>query len=667
MGVVNWLFGSKYDRHGNPLESERKRTKIVTIKAGALDSASGGDDAAYWAYATNASADEIASAEARQVLRARCRYEYLNDPFAQNAARNLAIAVVGIGPRLQIHSDRDGATAIERGFQKWSKAVRLVHKLHLAVRALVYDGEAFFRFVQDDRIPGGFNMELIDAGRITSPTFGGYDRDENVLDGIRFDRYGNPVSYTVARHVVNPIYSGIPIEFETVPADEIIHLFIADLPGQHRGLPLMQSSLKSLSSLRRYNMAVIEAAETAACYAAMLESQALPLNESPDELAAMDEFTVPRRGAVVLPKGWKAYQMKAEQPTAQHGEFVKATLTGIGAGVGQPRNIISNDSSDYNYSSGRLDHQTFFRYVELIQQLLEYPLDTIFDRYIEETGQNADRNNIDVEWYFAELAHVDPLKEADAAIKLNDAGLLTKQEYFAKFGQDWEAQLAQWNAERQRMQSASTKKISAENDSPRTEAPVESVQDTALNGAQVTAAVDIVVKVATGELSPESAIHMLADFFQLSETDARAMVEPATKQSPQLSANDIAGDSDTPSFNASGMKGETIISVDFDGTIVENAFPKIGEPRANVFNVLRRFKDEGVKLILWTCREGDSLQEAVDFCAENGVVFDAVNRSLSDDGELHRKPYSHFVVDDRNLGGIPDDWESIYKLIKSKR
>ena len=128
-----------------------------------------------------------------------------------------------------------------------------------------------------------------------------------------------------------------------------------------------------------------------------------------------------------------------EEPAAfrRHVSFSSATLTGIGAGVGQPRNIISNDSSDYNYASGRLDHQTFFRYVETIQQRLIYILDEIFD-YFTETSNDPGINpefvgTIKKEWYFAELQHVDPLKEADASIKLLNARLLTRKEYFAKY------------------------------------------------------------------------------------------------------------------------------------------------------------------------------------------------------------------------------------------
>lgn len=447
-------MGKKKAKNKKQRNAEKQQQNVIVVKASSLDSASlSVENAAYWAFASAASADEIANPEARRLLRSRCRYEYLNDGFAQNAARTLAIAVTGTGPRLQVHADRETADKIENAFHAWATSIRLAEKLDLAVRSLVFDGETFFRFVQDKRIPDGFNIELVDAGRVTSKTYG-IALDENELDGIRFDEQGNPASYTIARQPVNPMYSGIPVAFETVPAAQILHLFIPDLPGQHRGLPLLQSSLQTLGALRRYNAAVIEAAETAASMSLLIQTQHLPEGDEPANAAPMKEIDVPRKGGMFLPRGWVANQMKPEQPTTQHAEFIAATLTGIGAGVGQPRNIISNDSSDYNYASGRLDHQTFFRYVETIQQRLTHLLDAILDFFLETTNR-SEVADIDVEaqereWYFAQLEHVDPPKEADAVVKLNEAGFLTKSEYYAKYGQDWERQADQWNTEKKR-------------------------------------------------------------------------------------------------------------------------------------------------------------------------------------------------------------------------
>ena len=63
-----------------------------------------------------------------------------------------------------------------------------------------------------------------------------------------------------------------------------------------------------------------------------------------------------------------------------------------------------------------------------------------------------------------------------------------------------------------------------------------------------------------------------------------------------------------------------IIAIDFDGTIVEDAYPKVGKPRLFAFETLKRLQSDGHRLILWTYRSGEKLQDAVNFCLENGSV-----------------------------------------------
>lgn len=69
------------------------------------------------------------------------------------------------------------------------------------------------------------------------------------------------------------------------------------------------------------------------------------------------------------------------------------------------------------------------------------------------------------------------------------------------------------------------------------------------------------------------------------------------------------------------------IAVDFDGTLFTDEYPKIGKPKWRVINWCKERKEKGDVLILWTCREGESLREAVEMCREVGLVFDYVNQN----------------------------------------
>lgn len=73
-----------------------------------------------------------------------------------------------------------------------------------------------------------------------------------------------------------------------------------------------------------------------------------------------------------------------------------------------------------------------------------------------------------------------------------------------------------------------------------------------------------------------------------------------------------------------------VIAVDFDGCLCENKWPNIGEANTAIIRTLVRRRESGDKLILWTCRTGERLQEAVAWCAEEGLVFDAINENLPD-------------------------------------
>lgn len=94
-----------------------------------------------------------------------------------------------------------------------------------------------------------------------------------------------------------------------------------------------------------------------------------------------------------------------------------------------------------------------------------------------------------------------------------------------------------------------------------------------------------------------------------------------------------------------------IIAIDFDGCLVENRWPEIGEPKQDVIDAALREQKEGAALILWTCRTGRHLTEAVTFCHALGLDFDAINDNLPDlvkayDGSNCRKVVATEYWDD---------------------
>lgn len=114
-------------------------------------------------------------------------------------------------------------------------------------------------------------------------------------------------------------------------------------------------------------------------------------------------------------------------------------------------------------------------------------------------------------------------------------------------------------------------------------------------------------------------------------------------------------------FDISDIK----IAVDFDGTIVEHQYPEIGKEKLFAFQTLKELEKKGARLILWTFRSGKELDEAVEFCRQNGIEFYAVNKNYPEevfDGNISRKINADIYIDDKNVGGFPG-WSEIWQML----
>jgi hydroxymethylpyrimidine pyrophosphatase-like HAD family hydrolase len=107
------------------------------------------------------------------------------------------------------------------------------------------------------------------------------------------------------------------------------------------------------------------------------------------------------------------------------------------------------------------------------------------------------------------------------------------------------------------------------------------------------------------------------------------------------------------------------IAVDFDGTIVEHEYPEIGKPKMFAFETLKALQQRGDRLILWTYRAGEKLNEAVEYCKRNGIEFYAINKNYPEeifDDTISRKIIADVYIDDRNLGGFVN-WSDVWQML----
>lgn len=417
----------------------------------------------HWANADNLSANAANSAQVRRLLRNRARYEVANNSYARGIVLTLANDVIGTGPRLQMLTENaDLNRQVEQDWMTWSRAVGLPEKLRTLRMARASDGEGFAVLTNNPKLPTivRLDLKLIEADQVATPDFR-FDRS-NAIDGIEFDRHGNPVVYHVLRRHPGESAGSLSLLYDRRPAETVIHYFRQDRAGQARGVPDITPALPLFAHLRRYTLAVITAAEIAALPGGVLYTDA-PANGEAESVEPMDAIELERGMLMTMPGGWKMSQMEAQFPTTTYGEFKREILNEIARCLNMPFAISAGNSSGYNYASGRLDHQMYFKAVRVEQAHLEaVVLDRILAAWLAEAalipgylpelcrssaepcgGTRSRAVPWEHTWFFDGHEHVDPLKESSAqALRLANHTTTYADEY-ARRGLDWETQLRQ--------------------------------------------------------------------------------------------------------------------------------------------------------------------------------------------------------------------------------
>lgn len=437
------------DQYGRPIASRDIRARLLRAKWDAAQTVN--ENARHWANTDSLAADAAASYTVRKTLRERARYEVANNSYARGIVLSLANDTIGTGPRLQLLLDTEPRVSelLEREFAAWAAAVKLPRKLRTMRMARCVDGEAFALLVGNSRLkqPVQLDLRLVECDQCHTPDMLGNER--NQVDGIRYDQLGNPIEYHFLRaHPGTDTWSIVEAtEYDKWSADSVVHLYRLDRPDLHRGIPEITPALPLFAQLRRYTLAVIAAAETAADFAAVLYTDSPAVD--PDQVEPLDYIDLDHRMAMTLPMGWKIGQTKPEQPTTTYSEFKQEILDEILRCLLMPHNVGVGNSAEYNYASGRLDHQTYHKAIAIDRSELESEcLDRIFSQWLYEARRIPDYlpplpDSVPHEWYWDGFAHVDPVKEASAKEILLRNNLTTLAWEYAQEGRDWETAVRQ--------------------------------------------------------------------------------------------------------------------------------------------------------------------------------------------------------------------------------
>lgn len=425
-------------------------SKHTTLRAAYDIARSTDQNANLWKYVDSLSAAEANNPTVRQTIRNRARYEVANNSYADGIVDTLAADTIGPEIQLQL-GDTDAAQRVEREFERWARAVRLWPKLRTMRRAKSVDGEVFGQLVTNRKVAHRVKMDvrLLECDMVESWVTG-MRADE--VDGIRFDDEGNPESYRILKnHPGDSRGWATSKAGDWTPAAYVLHYFSELRPGQVRGVSELLPALSLFGELRLFTKAVINGAARAAEFAAVMHTDLLPDSVAAELADPLTTIEPGRNSIISLPEGWKMTQFKPEQPASTYQMFKREIVNEIARCISMPYNVAACDSSSYNYASGRLDHQTYDRSIEVERAEIRLAiLDRIYAAWLAEYSAIAGLPRAQVEalrdheWHFSGRGHVDPVKEANADQTRLANGTLTRARYWAKHGADWKREQEQW-------------------------------------------------------------------------------------------------------------------------------------------------------------------------------------------------------------------------------
>lgn len=394
----------------------------------------------HWTKAVTLDA-ESGIGPSRLDLRNRSRYEFYNGGYARGIVKTWRADALGYeGPALKVRSiklgagrDEDGAypedeefnDALEWGWYDWCEVCDLAGQQEFAdlfgarVEELWTAGEFFIQLCYDPaaRSPVKLRLLVIEPDRVGTPysMVGAPD----VHDGIKTDANGKPLEYYVLkRHPGSLLAAAATGEYETIPARDMIHVYVKERAGQVRGYPWLGPTLEVWAQLRDYVGDTMLAARVAAMFSGFIFTDH-PTLELDDLAGELPIFDMEPGTLTTLPAGWKFAQSTPSHPATTFREFKREQLAEAGRPEGVPYLKIAADAAGHNYSSARFDDQGYWSQQGSKQGWLSRVcLKRLLRRVADELRLAAMLREVArwwPAWVWPAPRHVDPGKEADGA------------------------------------------------------------------------------------------------------------------------------------------------------------------------------------------------------------------------------------------------------------
>jgi lambda family phage portal protein len=427
----------------------RARAQVETIKRlyDAADSFATDD----WSSATLGSANsEIRTAQ--QTLRAKGRDSIRNNAYANRALSAIVSNTVGAGilPNIQGKSDLQ-TRRIKQAWKEWADTnlcdangrSNFYALQAMVLRSTVESGEIV---VLKEKNADAFQLRLLESDYIVTErdTGGLIGKSDNIVQGIKVDKYQSPVSYYI--YDKHPGDDSTSVQQREIAAERLCHVFRQDRPGQLRGVSWFHPVLRTLEDLNQFEQATLISKKVQACFSVFIESNNPDSTLSSADLLRKRQYENRVEPASIryLDNGEKA-TMVAPAATPDYDPYTRNQLRKVSSGMGIPYEAMTGDYSLVNFSSGRLGREEFKRNVETWRWQMVIPqfCEPAFEHFLEwaQIRHGIDVTGVTCDWVPPAWSMIDPTKEIAA---MNDgvrSGLITYKKAVLELGYDPETHL----------------------------------------------------------------------------------------------------------------------------------------------------------------------------------------------------------------------------------
>lgn len=429
-----------------------------------------------------------------ELLRERSRDLYAGGgPLGRGAIDRIVLNALGPGLRLNVRIDPEALQMDEHKAARWAAKVEAEYdywasskKAHsgaemsfydlqvLALKSILLDGDVIALLEHKPSL----SIRLIESERLQSPP----SRGRLIVDeGVELDNWGDVRAYHITNRNPNAELTGQPsVKWERVPfGPNILHLFLRERIGQHRGVPFLAPVILQLKQLSRYTEAELMAAVVAGMYSVFFEHPAKDDGDLGAEDYAGEQgygetpglegiSTEMMYGSVIdLPEGVKATSLSPGRPNQNFNQFIEALAHQIGGTLGIPEELLFlHFTASYSASRGALlEAWKVFKFWR--KWFAENFCQPIYEAWLEEAvmlgrieaplwDKDAYTRSMYAwaEWVGPSQGQLNPVQEVQAAVMKIDNNLSTYQRECGELtGEDWDLVMSALTRERAKLPS----------------------------------------------------------------------------------------------------------------------------------------------------------------------------------------------------------------------